>query len=872
MGEKNRKTRLILALAALFQVALASVSAQTTEQSDSLLRLLSADYIEQVEIDEDLMRKAAHPVFLHNGTYLQSDTALWSQNNKIINFFGNVRMIQGDAELTSEKLDYYIDDDLAQFRGPLIELRNKEDNILRTRVLDYNTKDSLAVFRNGASMRSSDGQIIESDEGTYSNALSLFTFNGHVNMYTDSVFVRTSELDYDSKQEVARFKVPIYFWKDENMLKARRGWYRRGDETFFFTGDVHGLGETQETWSDTLYYYRALNDVKMLGRVQMQDSSRNVASVSNYMYYKDTLSRVTLCDDAAVALWERKEERVDTTYCGADTLVYYAVKRCDIPQSELDNASKRLENIMGDPVSEFRKRASKEAEDNKNRDKNNGIGGARQGGAAARNGGNAPKPGGGGGKPGKKDSSGPDAAAGLDSLKTGPLTDSLKLAAPDSLSLRLDSLSVPVDSLSAAADTLVLPPPDTTKVGFMYGRGKVKIFRSDMQVVCDSVRFNELDSIARFHINPIVWNEGRRQYTADSLFVLVKKEGIDRANLMSNAFVTVQEDSLYYDQIKSTELLAYFGSEGELTRFDALGGVSCIFYLEENGELASVAKVEGKMMSTLLRDGELDRTYYFDQPKNNIYPIAQLAEKDRFLKGYTWQPELKPMGKEDITNLELRPSERSSMEREEHPDFPQTGIYFPGYMASVREQLALARQRKAEKGVVEDSLTETPADSLAFSPDTLKLHSRDSLLSAELDSLSRKPFRDSLDVDIARDSVALSAAPAPDPKELKKAEREKKRQQRIAEKEARWAELDARDAAKAAEKERRKNEKKMRRVLRKLAIQAKEDARDKALLDKYVEFYQKQKEENERKQKSQPSREREQGAEAGGEISTPAER
>ena len=781
-------------------------------------------------------------------------------------------MIQGDAELTSEKLDYYIDDDLAQFRGPMIELRNKEDNILRTRVLDYNTKDSLAVFRNGASMRSSDGQIIESDEGTYSNALSLFTFNGHVNMYTDSVFVRTSELDYDSKQEVARFKVPIYFWKDENMLKARRGWYRRGDETFFFTGDVHGLGETQETWSDTLYYYRALNDVKMLGRVQMQDSSRNVASVSNYMYYKDTLSRVTLCDDAAVALWERKEERVDTTYCGADTLVYYAVKRCDIPQSELDNASKRLENIMGDPVSEFRKRASKEAEDNKNRDKNNGIGGARQGGAAARNGGNAPKPGGGEGRPGRKDESRPDAAAGLDSLKTGPLTDSLKLAAPDSLSLWLDSLSVPVDSLSAAADTLVLPPPDTTKVGFMYGRGKVKIFRSDMQVVCDSVRFNELDSIARFHINPIVWNEGRRQYTADSLFVLVKKEGIDRANLMSNAFVTVQEDSLYYDQIKSTELLAYFGSEGELTRFDALGGVSCIFYLEENGELASVAKVEGKMMSTLLRDGELDRTYYFDQPKNNIYPIAQLAEKDRFLKGYTWQPELKPMGKEDITNLELRPSERSSMEREEHPDFPQTGIYFPGYMASVREQLALARQRKAAKGVVEDSRTEVPADSLAFSPDTLKLHSRDSLLSADLDSLSRKPFRDSLDVDIARDSVALSAAPAPDPKELKKAEREKKRQQRIAEKEARWAELDARDAAKAAEKERRKNEKKMRRVLRKLAIQAKEDARDKALLDKYVEFYQKQKEENERKQKSQPSREREQGAEAGGEISTPAER
>ena len=39
-----------------------------------------------------------------------------------------------------------------------------------------------------------------------------------------------------------------------------------------------------------------------------------------------------------------------------------------------------------------------------------------------------------------------------------------------------------------------------------------------------------------------------------------------------------------------------------------------------------------------------------------------------------------------------------------------------------------------------------------------------------------------------------------------------------------------------------------------------------------MQFYQKQKEENERKQESQPSREREQGAEAGGEVSTPVER
>ena len=39
---------------------------------------------------------------------------------------------------------------------------------------------------------------------------------------------------------------------------------------------------------------------------------------------------------------------------------------------------------------------------------------------------------------------------------------------------------------------------------------------------------------------------------------------IEKASLMSNAFIIVQEDSLCYDQIKATEMLAYFDSTGVL--------------------------------------------------------------------------------------------------------------------------------------------------------------------------------------------------------------------------------------------------------------------------------------------------------------------
>ena len=56
---------------------------------------------------------------------------------------------------------------------------------------------------------------------------------------------------------------------------------------------------------------------------------------------------------------------------------------------------------------------------------------------------------------------------------------------------------------------------------------------------------------------------------------------MEKVSLMSNAFVHNQQDSVHYDQIRSTEMMAYFDADSQLSRFDALGGASALFYLEE---------------------------------------------------------------------------------------------------------------------------------------------------------------------------------------------------------------------------------------------------------------------------------------------------
>ena len=925
--------------------------AQNTEQKDSLVRLLGCDELQQVEEYGQSYRKAlGHARFEHNSTLLICDTALWNVNQNVINAFGNVQIIQNNTVLSSESLDYLIDQNLAQFRGALVQLRDKDGNTLRTTDLDYNTKDSVAVFRNGGALRDKDGQIIESDDGHYYSKLKTFSFTNNVNMYTDSIFVKTDDLDYNTGTNVATFGTGTNAWRDNNMLSSQAGFYERTLEKFTFFRNVHILTENQEAWADTLVYYRVPNNVEMFGHVELLDTTRNVAAVAGYVQYIDSLSFIKLTREPAVIAISEQGEKRDTAYIGADTLILRSIPKCDVDSSEISNSASRLKEINVDPVTEYRRKAyeaakaaAEEARKKREEEDPNAAGASDRGASAVKPGGKPT------GKPAGKatgtaigktagttagktgDNSGGKAISksgklsgdamigdpvtkgrqGLpapwddvieyapprfqlpDTLKTSPDTvrvpsDSLAAKtlsavtepvsvtepaevtnpqSPDSLTVPTDSLTVPGDSLHVPTDSLSMAPKDSTKISFIYGIRNVKVFRNDMQVACDSLAYTDLDSLIRLYENPIVWNEIKRQYSADSITVIVKNRSIDRASLMSNAFIIVQEDTLSYDQIRGTEMMAYFDSTGALRRFDSMGGASGVFYIEENGSLATVNKFESKMLTATLKDGNIQDLNYFDAVKTDAYPVVQMKKDEKILKGFDWQPDKRPKGPEDITPYKPRESQRKVYENVPRAEFAQTDIYFPGHMNSVYKMLArqdslkrvrkaerrrLEAERKAEAARIADSLrVVAAADSLALADSLARADSlalRDS--PASRDSLARQDSLAVKDSLVVSDSLSVSKADslANDPsaikkaeQERKKAEREKARKDRQAAKEARWAELDARDAAKAKAKEEKALKKKRQKTLKTLKAMEKRRAKEERMLERYKARYEKQK-------------------------------
>ena len=855
-------------------------AASKDEPEDSIVRLLRALSLYSIDIEGATVRKAfgtqEDPVtFLHNNTYLICDTAYWYVDESHINAIGHVKILQERTQLTSDKLVYWVDKDLAEFRGSLVQLQDEDHNVLRTRYLDYNTKDSVAVFTKGGSMRDKDGQLIESEDGTYDSKIKVFTFENDVNMFTDSIFIKTASLVYESDRDFATFGYETDVWKDENMLSSNAGWYNRRDSLFFFRRDVHMMNDDQEGWCDTLYYYRNSGNLQMLGHVQVSDTTRNTFSLAGRMDYVDSLSQITLYDDPAVMmLTEEENSPADSLWFGADTMIYRAVYRFNLDEAVVKTSQARLDGINVDPVGEYRKQAAKtkaeQAAKSAEDDPNSAAAAAKRREAylAAQKAKKQPKA-------AVRDTT---AAEGAAMAKPGADSTAITPQAADTTAVRPSADSTAV---KPAADSTALKPGsdstsraegprDSTRIGFLTALRNVKMFRDNMQVSCDSLEYNDVDSLARMYINPVIWNEGNHQYSADSIYALIRNYGMEKANLLSDSFIAIREDSLHFDQIKSTESVAYF-KDNVLARYDALGGANALFYIEEKGSLATVNTKETKMMSCLFKDRTIERVYYFDAPKSNAYPTCQMSMEDQRLKGFNWDESRRPRSRKDVTALPFKPTQRQAYAARPRASYRHSERYFPGYIKHIYELIArgdsLERVREQQK-IRRDSLArKARIDSLARADSLDKaIHLADSL--ARLDSLanadSLKKVEDALKkaqadsvAAVLKDSVAradsIAASKPLSKKELRakqraeriaaaKAKREadklaaaERRRQREARREARWAELDKRDSIKAAQKAEKALQKERERKRKQLEQQRKEEEREERQIQKYMD-------------------------------------
>ena len=732
---------------------------------DSVFRLIQAERAEQYERYGMHYRLVqGHARFLHNDTYLLCDSASWNVDTRFIEAYGNVQIIQNKTMLRSDEMSYWIDESRALFKGSLVELYDKDGNILRTERLTYNTKDSVAVFDYGGSMKDKDGNVIESTKGTYDGKESLFTFEERVEMYLDSIELKTQTLRYLSQEEKAYFGRNTYAWKNDGFLRADAGWYDRARQLVQFSDRVFMFDPVYEAWAGEVYYSQQNGATDLYNDAQVLDTTHKSIYMGDHMQYlpaEDSLSERGLLtgNPAIIYFGENEDHVVDTLYSRADTFFVYAVPRCDIPESEVKEANKRLQDILYDALSKKRETEAKLREEER-------IKKLREVGKLPPEWVEEQK---------KAQADSLAKLARLDSLVTVGALDSLAAADPalrgnlssvdslikvtlspppppapaaDSTSVApldstavpppLDSTAVPppLDSTAVPAplDSTAIPTPldstaiaprdslaafrDTTPIRYVQAWHNVKMFRSDLQAVCDSVAFSELDSIARLFGEPALWNEVKNQLTADEMQLLMRGGSFERGSMLTNAWIISQQDTSHYNQIKSTEMLGYF-RDNKLYRFDALGGVSAIFYMADEDVITTINVKESKSMTAAIKDGNASRLLYTESIKSDVYPVGELPAEQQRLKDFKWRGDERPRFPMDITRRKVRPTERSQYEGMKKPLYRETNKYFDNYMIELFEKIDAQKRAEYERRQAEqDSLmrvaaAQALADSLA---------------------------------------------------------------------------------------------------------------------------------------------------------------
>ena len=208
------------------------------------------------------------------------------------------------------------------------------------------------------------------------------------------------------------------------------------------------------------------------------------------------------------------------------------------------------------------------------------------------------------------------------------------------------------DTLYLHADTLQMETvdPDTREVKAFHG---VRFFRSDLQGVCDSMLFNTRDSVLYLFTEPVFWNEQYQLY-GDTILIYLNDSTIDFAHVRQFAFAIQQVDSVSFNQLKGTDLKAYFDGKS-VRQIDVSGNAESIFYpLENDGSMVGMNQTQSGYLSIWVKENKLERLKIWPNPEGTMTPIPDLRPEQKLLKDFYWFDYLRPQDKDDIYQVKKR--------------------------------------------------------------------------------------------------------------------------------------------------------------------------------------------------------------------------
>lgn len=204
------------------------------------------------------------------------------------------------------------------------------------------------------------------------------------------------------------------------------------------------------------------------------------------------------------------------------------------------------------------------------------------------------------------------------------------------------------DTMYVHADTLrSFQNTDSLGIGrILQAYYKVKIYRPDLQVMCDSLIYIESDSAFDFFGEPVLWAE-ENQLTASQIRVIMKDQQLQRMEMTGVALVISEKDSTKYDQMRGKEMTGYF-VENRLSRIKVTGNGQTIYYATDEDEIVGANKTECSDLVIYLKDNKISKVSYMTKPDGTYYPLELFPAGEAILSDFKWVEEWRPRDYMDV--------------------------------------------------------------------------------------------------------------------------------------------------------------------------------------------------------------------------------
>lgn len=191
----------------------------------------------------------------------------------------------------------------------------------------------------------------------------------------------------------------------------------------------------------------------------------------------------------------------------------------------------------------------------------------------------------------------------------------------------------------AHADTLFYEQVrDTSVVDSAYHRIRahhgVRIYREDVQAVCDSMMYQGRDSIMSLYTEPVCWSDSN-QVSADTVHIYIVNGTVDHMVGIGSAMASqmCRYDTLCFNQMSGKRLVAYI-RDGDMRQVDVMGNAETIFYPEDEAkhEYIGMNFLQSSEVTIYMKEQMVERVRFLKQPIGTIYPLDQIPPgKDKLI-------------------------------------------------------------------------------------------------------------------------------------------------------------------------------------------------------------------------------------------------